>query len=54
MWTSWEPGALVVDKETGRFADPAKVHATQYQGKFFDVHGTFPVPQSPQGHPVLL
>jgi len=40
MWTSWEPGALVVDKETGRFADPAKVHATQYQGKFFDVHGT--------------
>ncbi len=54
MWTSWEPGALIVDKQSGRFADPARVHPTRYHGKFFDVHGTFPVPQSPQGHPVLL
>ncbi len=54
LWTSWEPDALVVDKASGRFADPAKVHPTAHAGKFFDVHGTFTVPQSPQGHPVLL
>ena len=54
MWNAWEPGALIVDKASGRFADPAKVHRTDYQGKFLRANGTFPVPQSPQGHPVLL
>jgi len=54
MWTSWDPDALKVDKESGRFADPAKVHRTDYHGTFLQASGTFPVPQSPQGHPVLL
>lgn len=54
MWASWEPDALIVDKATGRFADPNKVHRTDYDGKFLKAHGTFTVPQSPQGHPVLL
>ncbi|MDQ6696611.1 MAG: LLM class flavin-dependent oxidoreductase [Actinomycetota bacterium] len=54
LWTSWDRDALVLDKESGRFADPSKVHSTDYDGKYFNIHGTFPVPQSPQGHPVLL
>ncbi|MGY0498269.1 LLM class flavin-dependent oxidoreductase [Nocardia sp. FBN12] len=54
MWTAWEHDALIMDKSTGRFADPAKVHRTDYSGEFFTVDGTFTVPQSPQGHPVLL
>lgn len=54
FWTGWDPDALVVDKQSGRFADPAKVHRTTYNGDFFDIDGTFTVPQSPQGHPVLL
>jgi FMN-dependent oxidoreductase (nitrilotriacetate monooxygenase family) len=54
MWTAWEPDAVVVDKTSGRFADPAKVHPTRYEGKFLSSHGTFTVPRSPQGHPVLL
>ncbi|NKQ51690.1 NtaA/DmoA family FMN-dependent monooxygenase [Amycolatopsis sp. K13G38] len=54
MWATWEPDALVVDKETGFFADPAKVHRLEHDGKFFTSHGTFPVPPSPQGRPVLL
>ncbi len=54
MWTAWDPDALIVDKASGRFADPSKVHRTEYTGKFFDINGTFTVPQSPQGHPVLL
>lgn len=54
FWTSWDPDALILDKSTGRFADSSKVHQTRHRGEFFDVEGTFTVPQSQQGHPVLL
>jgi FMN-dependent oxidoreductase (nitrilotriacetate monooxygenase family) len=54
LWTAWDRDALVVDKPDGMFADPAKVHPTDFDGKYFRVRGTFTVPQSPQGHPVLL
>ncbi|WP_225625846.1 LLM class flavin-dependent oxidoreductase [Streptomyces werraensis] len=54
MWTSWDADALVLDKDSGLFADPGKVRRTTYSGTFFDVDGTFTVPRSPQGHPVLL
>ena len=54
MWTSWQPDALILDKAGDRFADPAKVTAIDFTGTYFDVHGTFTVPRSPQGHPVLL
>jgi len=54
LWTTWDRDALMLDKEADRFADPTKVHRTDYDGEYFKVHGTFPVPQSPQGHPVLL
>lgn len=54
QWLAWDRDALVIDKKSGLFADPSKVHRTDYDGEFFNVHGTFPVPQSPQGHPVLL
>lgn len=54
MWTSWDDDALILDKTTGEFADPAKVRRTEYKGEFFDVNGTFTVPRSRQGHPVLL
>lgn len=54
MWASWEPDALLVDKASGRFADATKVHPTRFDGEFFHVNGTFTVPPSPQGRPVLL
>lgn len=54
LWSAWDTEAMVLDKDTGVFADPAKVHRTDYTGKFFNVNGTFPVPRSPQGQPVLL
>lgn len=53
-WDSWEDDALVIDKETGRFADPDKVHALHHKGKYFASRGPLPVPRSPQGHPVLI
>lgn len=53
-WDTWEDDAIIQDKETSVFADPAKVHPLEYKGKFFKSRGPFTVPRSPQGHPVLL
>jgi FMN-dependent oxidoreductase (nitrilotriacetate monooxygenase family) len=54
LWDSWEDDALILDKQGGRFADPAKVHALHHQGTYFKTRGPLPVPRSPQGHPVLI
>ena len=54
LWDSWEDGAVLLDKGTGRFADPQKVHRIDYSGEWFQVRGPFTVPRSPQGHPVLI
>ncbi|GAA1853519.1 LLM class flavin-dependent oxidoreductase [Pseudonocardia ailaonensis] len=54
MWGTWDRDAITVDKRTGQFADPDKVHRLDHDGRFFSTHGTFTVPRSPQGQPVLL
>ncbi|KND57489.1 nitrilotriacetate monooxygenase component A [Candidatus Burkholderia verschuerenii] len=53
-WDTWEEGALILDKESGRFADPSKVHRLDHEGRFFKSRGPFTVPRSQQGHPVLI
>ncbi|POR48650.1 LLM class flavin-dependent oxidoreductase [Bosea psychrotolerans] len=54
LWQSWDEGALVIDKETGRFADPAKLHYADYRGEWVRTRGPLTVPRSPQGHPVIM
>src|SRR5437763_319921 len=46
--------AIVIDKKTGSYADPAKVKRLDHKGKFFTSRGPFTVPRSPQGHPVVI
>jgi FMN-dependent oxidoreductase (nitrilotriacetate monooxygenase family) len=53
LWDSWEPGAIVMDREAGRYADHTKVHPIHYAGKFHKVRGPLNMPAGPQGHPVL-
>ncbi len=53
-WDTWEDDALIIDKKTGRFADPAKVHRLDHKGKHFKSQGPFTVPRSSQGQPVLI
>jgi FMN-dependent oxidoreductase (nitrilotriacetate monooxygenase family) len=53
-WDAWEDDAIVQDKETGRFADPDKVHRLDHKGLFFKSRGPFTVPRSEQGHPVII
>ncbi|BDH57942.1 LLM class flavin-dependent oxidoreductase [Tsukamurella sp. PLM1] len=54
LWASWEPGALVQDKESGVFADPARIHAVSRDSEHFRTRGPLPTPRSPQGRPVLI
>jgi len=54
LWDSWEDDALVLDRRTGYFADPAKVHELDHKGEWYRARGPLTVPRCPQGRPVLL
>jgi FMN-dependent oxidoreductase (nitrilotriacetate monooxygenase family) len=54
LWDSWDDDAAISDKDAGRFADPARIHAIDHVGECFSVAGPLNVPRSPQAHPVLV
>jgi len=54
LWDGWEPDALVMDKASGLFADPAKVRYANYERDGVRTRGPLTVPRSPQGRPVLM
>ncbi|MDP4503246.1 NtaA/DmoA family FMN-dependent monooxygenase [Nonomuraea turcica] len=54
LWDSVAPGAIVRDRDSGRFADPAKVSPIHHRGQFFTVKGPLPAVPSPQIRPVLV
>ena len=53
-WDSWADDALIIDKASGRFANPEKVRRLNHDGRHFRSRGPFTVPRSPQGHPVII
>ncbi|MCU0888641.1 MAG: LLM class flavin-dependent oxidoreductase [Rubritepida sp.] len=53
-WDSWADDAIVQDRGSGFFADPAKVRRLDFQGRWFRSRGPFTVPRTPQGRPVLI
>lgn len=54
LWQSWDRDALVQDKTTGIFADPARIRSVEHHGTFFDVEGPMNMPPGPTGHPVII
>jgi len=50
LWGSWEPDAVVVDRERGWWADPEKIHDIDHEGEFFKVQGPLNMPGPKQGH----
>ena len=54
LWDSVEDDSLLLDKKSGLFADPKRVHRINHVGKHFKVRGPLNVPRSPQGHPVIV
>lgn len=54
LWDSIEDDALLLDKKSGFFAEPARVHRINHTGKHFKVRGPLNVPRPPQGYPVIV
>ena len=54
LWQSWDGDALLLDKETGAFADSTKVHRVDYDAGGISVRGPLQFPPTPQRHPVLF
>lgn len=55
LWEgSWEDDAVVVDPEHRIYADPAKVHYINHDGRYFRVSGPHLCEPSPQRTPVIF
>lgn len=54
LWDCWEEDALVADRATGLYVDPAKLHKLNHEGAHFSVQGPLNIGRSPQGRPVIL
>ena len=53
LWDSWEPGAIVADRENGTLIEPSKVHTIDYQGAYYASRGPLNSGPCPQGRPVI-
>jgi FMN-dependent oxidoreductase (nitrilotriacetate monooxygenase family) len=54
LWDAWEPGAVLKDRQSGAYFDPAKIHAIYHGGAFFKVKGPVNISPMPQGRPLIL
>ena len=54
LWDCWEDGAVVADRATGQYIEPAKVHRLDHQGRYFTVAGPLNTSRCPQGRPVII
>lgn len=54
LWDTWEDDAFIRDKQSGIFADTAKLHLLDHRGDYFSVRGPLNIARPPQGHPVLV
>jgi FMN-dependent oxidoreductase (nitrilotriacetate monooxygenase family) len=54
LWATWEPGAIVADKASGRFIDESKVHPLDHKGRFFSVKGPLNIERCPHGDPLII
>jgi len=54
LWGSWQPDALLQDREKDIFADPDKVKPVFFSGKYFKSRGPLNVPAMPQRNPLII
>jgi FMN-dependent oxidoreductase (nitrilotriacetate monooxygenase family) len=54
LWDSWEPDAVVMDRETHTYADYTKVHTIDFDGKYFKSRGPLNTVPSPQHRPTFV
>lgn len=53
LWASWEPGAIIADRQSGFLVDHTKVHAVNFEGRFYKTRGPLNSGPCPQGQPVI-
>ena len=54
LFDSWEPDAVVMDRERGIYADWRKVHPINFEGEFFKCRGPLNTVPSPQRRPTFV
>jgi FMN-dependent oxidoreductase (nitrilotriacetate monooxygenase family) len=54
LFDSWEPDAVVRNRETATYADYRKVKPIHFKGEFFRCRGPLNTVRSPQGRPTLV
>ncbi|MVP01050.1 LLM class flavin-dependent oxidoreductase [Paenibacillus lutrae] len=54
LWDSWQDDALILDRQSGQFADEARITPADYSGQWYSTRGPLNVPRPPQGYPVLI
>jgi FMN-dependent oxidoreductase (nitrilotriacetate monooxygenase family) len=54
LWASWEPDAVLHDREAGRYVDVGKIHPVEHDGAYYQCSGIAFAQPSPQGRPVLF
>jgi FMN-dependent oxidoreductase (nitrilotriacetate monooxygenase family) len=54
LWDSWGDGALVADRETGYYADAAKLDAVQHRGEYFSFDGPLNALPFTDGAPAIV
>ena len=54
LWDTFEDDAFVMNRDTGYFFDPKKIHGLNHKGTHFSVRGPLGVARPPQGYPVRI
>jgi FMN-dependent oxidoreductase (nitrilotriacetate monooxygenase family) len=54
LFASWDPDAVVMDRDTDTYADFKKVRPIHFEGKFFKCRGPLNTVPCPQGRPAYI
>jgi FMN-dependent oxidoreductase (nitrilotriacetate monooxygenase family) len=54
LFASWDPDAVVLDRDTDTYADYTKVRPIHFEGKYFKCRGPLNTAPSPQGRPTYV
>src|SRR4029077_689440 len=53
LWDTWDPGAIVADRQSGVLVDHTKVHRFDFSGKYYRTRAPLNSGPAPQGQPVI-
>ena len=54
LWDSYPADALILNRQTGQFADSSRIRPINYRGAHFSVDGPLTMPAHPAGPPILF